>query len=202
MKIIITIISIFLILGGITYSVYQQKQPSLITTFVYPEPKSLPEFELMDQYNQPFNNQQLVGKWSVVFFGYTNCPDICPTTLSALTQVANKLQPDILSQVQFIFVSVDPERDTVQHLAEYVPFFHPDFIGVTGEDEQLQILSYSLGAMYMKVDTEDSYQMTHSSTLFIINPQGRRHGIFSNATQGIIDVKSITSDLDTIVRFQ
>ncbi len=96
----------------------------------------------------PFSNQQLMEKWSVIFFGYTFCPDICPITMSALAQVANKLSPDVKNQVQFIFVSVDPERDNPAHLAEYILYYHPDFIAISGKNEQLQTFSLSLGAMY------------------------------------------------------
>jgi len=201
MKIIIALFSIGLIIAGIFFNNYLQKPPPLVTTTLYPEAKALPQFELIDHHNQAFNNQQLMGKWSIVFFGYTSCPDVCPTTLAALAQVANSLEPDILNQVQFIFVSVDPERDSVEHLAQYIPFYHTDFIGLTGADEQLQKFSMSLGAVYIKVPADDNYAISHSSTLFIIDPMGRRHGIFSRSTAGAIDVELIAKDLDTIVRF-
>lgn len=201
MKIILSILSLSLIIAGIFFNIYLQKPPPLVATTLYPEAKVLPQFELMDHNNQLFNNQQLMGKWSIVFFGYTFCPDVCPTTLAALAQVANSLEPEILNQVQFIFISVDPQRDTLERLAQYVPFYHADFIGVTGTDEQLQKFSMSLGAVYIKVPTDDSYAVSHSSTLFIIDPMGRRHGIFSHATAGAIDVVLMAQDLDTLVRF-
>ena len=98
-----------------------------------------------------------------------------------------------------MFVSVDPERDTPERLAEYIPFYHPDFIALTGDDKQLQQFSLSLGAVYMKIPTEDSYTMSHSSTLFIIDPKGQRYGIFSKSGTGAIDILAITQDLETII---
>ncbi len=176
---------------------------ALKTTIIYPKPRTLPQFKLVDQKDQPFSNTQLTGKWSVMFFGYTHCPDICPTTITALAKVAEKLTPEIREHVQFVFISIDPERDTADLLADYMAFFRPDFLAATGDEQQLQQLTMSLGAMYMKVPGENSYSMSHSNSLFIINPQGQRHGIITNnigsQNTGIIDVSSTADDLNTIV---
>ncbi len=176
---------------------------ALKTTIIYPKPRTLPQFKLVDHKGQPFSNTQLTGKWSVMFFGYTHCPDICPTTITALAKVAEKLAPEIREHVQFVFISIDPERDTADLLADYMAFFRPDFLAATGDEQQLQQLTMSLGAMYMKVPGENSYSMSHSNSLFIINPQGQRHGIITNNTgsqnTGIIDVSSTADDLNTIV---
>jgi len=199
MKIIISLILISSFTAGILYHTYKNNQPPLIATSIYQKTKKLPQFELTDMNNNPFSNQQLMEKWSVIFFGYTFCPDICPTTMSALAQVANKLSPEVKNHVQFIFVSVDPQRDTPAHLAEYIPFYHPDFIAISGNDEQLQTFSMSLGAMYMKVANNDSYVMDHSSTVFIVNPQGERYGIFNRSSTGVIDTNAIAQDLNILL---
>ncbi|MCP4414081.1 MAG: SCO family protein [Gammaproteobacteria bacterium] len=176
---------------------------ALKTTFIYPKPRTLPLFKLVDHKGQAFSNTQLTGKWSVMFFGYTHCPDICPTTITALAKVAEKLTPKIRKHVQFVFISIDPERDTTDLLADYMAFFRTDFLAATGDEQQLQQLTMSLGAMYMKVPGENSYSMSHSNSLFIINLQGQRHGIIANNTgsqnTGIIDVSSTADDLNTIV---
>ncbi|MCP4273739.1 MAG: SCO family protein [Gammaproteobacteria bacterium] len=176
---------------------------ALKTTIIYPKPRTLPQFKLVDHKGQPFSYTQLTGKWSVMFFGYTHCPDICPTTITALAKVAEKLAPEIREHVQFVFISIDPERDTADLLADYMAFFRTDFLAATGDEQQLQQLTMSLGAMYMKVPGENSYSMSHSNSLFIINPQGQRHGIIANNTgsqnTGIIDVSSTADDLNTIV---
>ncbi len=176
---------------------------TLKTTIIYPKPRTLPLFKLVDHKGQPFSNIQLTGKWSVMFFGYTHCPDICPTTITALAKVADKLTPEIREQIQFVFISIDPERDTTDLLADYISFFRADFLAATGNEQQLQQLTMSLGAMYMKVPDENSYSMSHSNRLFIINPQGQRFGIIDNSTgsqnTGIIDISSTADDLNTIV---
>jgi protein SCO1/2 len=185
--------------GGIFYKFFLTTEQILVTTLVYPKAKLLPNFDLIDHNAKSFTQQQLKGQWSVVFFGFTYCPDVCPTTLAALSQIANKLSPETMSQLQFVLVSVDPERDTPERLAQYIPFYHPDFIALTGGEKQLQQFSLSLGAVYIKVPTEESYTMSHSSTIFIIDPKGQRYGIFSKSNSGAIDVESITQDLETII---
>ena len=98
-----SVIVAVMIASAFIYKVYQDQAPELLTSIVYPKAKQLPSFELTDQRGQPFTNQQLEGKWTVLFFGYTFCPDICPTTMLALSQVANQLAPEIKNQTQFIF---------------------------------------------------------------------------------------------------
>ena len=209
MKIFALLLASALILWGVIYSVFQPEPPAFSSVIIYPNAKALPEFELTDHKNKSFKKLQLQGKWSLMFFGYTSCPDVCPTTMSALTEVANKLPPEIIKQLQFVFVSIDPERDSIEQLAEYVPFFHQDFIGITGDLKQLTKLAMNLGAMFIKVpvddpsdkDSADNYSMSHSGSLFVIDPRGRRHGIFTMTT-GAINIDSITQDLDTIIRFK
>lgn len=201
MKVFALLLTTAFILWAVIYSVFQPQPPAFTSAIIYPKAKVLPEFELTDHQNKSFKKLQLQGKWSVMFFGYTSCPDICPTTMAALTQVANTLPPETVKQLQFVFVSIDPERDSIEQLAEYMPFYHPDFIGITGKIEQLEKIAKSLGAMFIKVPSEDSnYEMSHSGSLFVIDPKGRRHGIFT-MTSGAFNIESITQDLDTIIRF-
>ena len=193
---------IALFLGGFVYKIKQSTAAPEVQAMIYPKPKQLPKFQLTDHNNQTFTQDQLLGKWSIMFFGYTYCPDICPTTLAALSQVAQQIPADVASKVQYIFVSVDPERDDVARLAAYVPFYHADFIGTTGTDDQIQILSKSVGAVYMKMPLGDTYQMQHTGRLFIVDPKGRRFGIFADDEQipGSVNVDVITQDLIQIVR--
>jgi len=173
--------------------------PSLESTMVYPNPRELIGFELINHQGKPFTKQQFMGIWSIVFFGYTHCPDICPTTMTDLAKVVKKLPAAIQKQIQVVFISVDPARDTQQQLAEYIPFFHPDFIGLTGQEKQLERLSSDLGAMYMKVPTEDSYAMSHSNSVFLIDPKGRRYGILNRTMKGLVNVPSVIKDLESIL---
>jgi len=154
-----------------------------ISALVFPQPRSVAPFTLMDHHRRDFSNQNLVGKWTMVFVGYANCPDICPTTLSTLNTVYKKLQEhDAADKLQVVFLSVDPDRDSVASLAEFVPFFNPDFIGLTGAIEDINRLSHSLSAVYFMPQDEsrdNNYAVDHSSAIMLINPQGHWLARFS-----------------------
>ncbi len=150
--------------------------PTALQPLLLPEPRPLSEFTLRDHNGQPLGLEQLKGQWSFIFFGYTHCPDICPTTLGMLKGVAHKLEalPAISGNTRFLFVSVDPKRDTLPHLKDYIDFFHKDFIAATGEPKGIDQLARQLGAIYMfEGDTEkDDYIVNHSASVALINPQG------------------------------
>ncbi len=134
-------------------------------------PRPLVDFQLLDQHKQDFNKDRLLGKWSFIFFGYTHCPDICPTTLTEMNALAKKLS--IESNVQYIFVSVDPARDTPEYLADYVHYFNKQFIGVTGEDQNINQLAKQLGITYSRGDgSKHEYTVHHSSAILLIDPLG------------------------------
>jgi len=142
-----------------------------------PEPKPLQAFELRDQHRQAFNLERLKRKWSFVFFGYTHCPDICPTTLSTLTGVIKKLRadPQGLPDTQVVFVSVDPERDTPDILERYMKYFNEAFQGVTGTQQDIDSLTRQFGAGYIKEPetAPGEYLVSHASSIFLVNPQGQ-----------------------------
>ncbi len=139
-----------------------------------PQPRQVPEFALKDDAGAVFNNASLTGKWSVIFVGFTHCPDICPNTLGLLKTVHRKLQEQG-KFLQVVFLSVDPERDRPELLAAYVDYFDPSFIGVTGESADLESLGQSIGYVFMKSPgpSQESYTMDHSASLIVINPQGQ-----------------------------
>ncbi len=142
-------------------------------------PRSMGEFELVDHHGVPFNRARLVGKWSLVFFGFTYCPDVCPTTMTFLNEFVASLEGTEAQDTQVIMVTVDPARDTVQQLAGYVPFFNPDFIGVTGEFLDIHRVATVLNTPFRKVMGEgDNYQVDHSANIVLINPRGDYHGFF------------------------
>lgn len=147
----------------------------------FSEPRGLQPFTLTDHTGKPFGIEQLTGKWSFVFFGYTHCPDVCPTTMSVLNSVAGRLG-DNAPATQYIFVSVDPERDTPEQLAKFVTWFNGDFIGVTGTEQELENLTRQLGVVYMKIPDEKqagSYMVDHTASVLLFDPAGRFHAIFS-----------------------
>ena len=190
------------VLGGFVYKLHRAQADPEIAALVYPTPKLLPEFSLTSHTGETFSRDQLLGQWSIVFFGYTFCPDICPTTMATLSAIMKDVPPDVANKVQVVFVSVDPERDTPERLAAYVPFYHPDFIGTTGTDEQLQVISMAVGAVYLKMPMGDDYQMQHTGRIFIIDPMARRFGIFAddNNVPGTLDANQIRQDIISIVR--
>ena len=136
------------------------------------EPRPVINFSLAGDDGKPFTRADLAGRWNVIYVGYTHCPDVCPTTLAQLKQVEKGLGADA-AKVRFIFLSIDPDRDTPQVLAQYVHYFSPDFRAVTGPTSQLDALGANLSFVYEKVpgQTPQSYLMDHSSALILINPQ-------------------------------
>jgi len=159
-------------------------QPSNAALMVLPEPRVIADFALLNDEGESFSLDSLRGHWSLIFFGYTHCPDVCPSTLYDLKLVHEKLgqlNGDAASGHQVLFVSVDPERDSPEQLNQYVSYFHPDFIGVTGPAEQLAPLTMQLGIAYRVEEHEvgsTSYNVDHSVSVLLMDPQGRLHGVF------------------------
>jgi len=146
----------------------------------FPAAREIQPFALTDHHNAVFDNNALKQRWSFLFFGYTHCPDVCPTTLSVLNSVAQRLQ-DLDEDIRFVFVSVDPERDTPEQLARYVSYFNGDFIGVTGTPEGLEQLTKPLGILHMRVAAEDgssAYLVDHTASVLLFDPDGRYHAVF------------------------
>jgi protein SCO1/2 len=147
----------------------------------FPVARQLEPFSLVDHQGNVFDNAALRGHWSFLFFGYTHCPDVCPTTLSVLNSVAGKLA-DSNIPVRFALVSVDPQRDTPEQLARFVTYFNSAFIGVTGSDEGIEQLTRQLGIMHMQVtdeSTPDSYLIDHTAAVLLIDPNGNYHAVFT-----------------------
>lgn len=138
-----------------------------------PQPRALPAFTLTDQDGQTFSAQSLTGRWTLLFPGFTYCPDVCPTTLALLKQVKARLGAD--HPLRVVFLSVDPERDTPQRLKTYTAQFDPDFVGVTAAEPQLGAIARAFGIAYAKVPgaTPESYQMDHSAAIILLNPQAQ-----------------------------
>jgi protein SCO1/2 len=173
-----------LLLAAVFYWMLPDKTvPPELRGVLRPEPKPLQSFELSDQYYQAFNLERLKGKWSFVFFGYTYCPDICPTTLSTLTGVVKQLQtdPQGLSNIQVVFVSVDPQRDSPDLLESYMKYFNEAFQGITGTQQDIDSLTRQFGAGYMKEPetAPGEYLVSHTSSIFLVDPYGQLLASFS-----------------------
>jgi len=149
-----------------------EQPPSLLVATLSPQHRLLPPFELQDGNGQKFTRQSLQGHYSFVFFGYTQCPDICPTTLIELHQVTRALSDlPINSQPAVVFVSVDPERDRPDILKNYIHHFNPAFIGLTGGNYALKTLTQAVGARYeYSLPAMGNYWVTHSAAIFLVAP--------------------------------
>jgi protein SCO1 len=157
--------------------------PPMIQGVLLPQALAVPDFQLLDHHNQIFTNEDLQGQWSLLSYGFTTCPDICPTTLSQLATVSRNLQAQGHADLRILFYTVDHQRDTVSQMAAYVPFFDPDFIGLTYADNNdsrhlpfeqgLGIVAQLLAAEGTDIDSADNeYQVVHGVKLLLINPQG------------------------------
>ena len=142
-----------------------------------PKPRTLPEFHLQDLSGADFDLKRLRGHPTLLFFGFTNCPDVCPTTLATLTQVQRSAP---LPGAQVVFITIDPERDSAASLQVYLGAFSSSFIGVRGDAAALAPLLRSLGAIAVRENLPDgSYTMDHSATLYLLDTAGRLVAVFS-----------------------
>ncbi|MDR2012365.1 MAG: SCO family protein [Rhodanobacter sp.] len=169
--------------------------PKLEAAAMYPAPRALPDFQLTASDGRPLTAADWKGHWTLVFFGYTSCPDVCPTTLATFKQVWNRLAT-AAARIRFTFVSVDPQRDTPEQLARYVEFFNKEFVGATGSDEELVHLTRALGLTFSREKTgDDNYTVEHSAAVLIVDPQGRQAGLFRPP----FDAAKIAADLQRLV---
>ncbi len=142
--------------------------------------KALPSFSLIDQEGAPFSNDRLKRRWTLMFFGYTHCPDICPLTLNELKGMYVRLAGTPYPQdTQVVFVSVDPQRDSPQQLKRYVQYFDAHFLGVTGSEPELLKLTRALGIYYAANGSGKDYLVDHSAAIVLIDDRGQNRALFS-----------------------
>ncbi len=155
--------------------------PEDIDATIFNATRPVPEFTLSDHNDGVYNPQRLQGHWTLLFFGFTHCPDVCPTTLNTLAR-SRALLGDLPAsqQPEVVMISVDPERDTVARLHDYVPFFDPTFVGVTGSTAEIDALTAALGVAHLKIPRDDGdYTVDHTASIFLIDPAGRQAALFS-----------------------
>jgi protein SCO1/2 len=184
MTIAILIAFILLVVYGFSWRMNQpvimsKEQLQINGAIVLDKPRIFSDFELEDHRGEVFNLDRMKGIWTIVFFGFTHCPDICPTTLAMLNETYSKLKASEKELLQVVMISLDPERDTVEKLAEYVPYFNPEFTGVTGNKHLIRRLTAELNVAYNQVPLSgDDYTVDHSTQLILVNPMGHYHGFF------------------------
>jgi protein SCO1/2 len=150
--------------------------------FPAPERRSVQDFALTGQDGEPFTPENLRGTWTFMYFGYTFCPDVCPMTLSRLSQVRQRLTQRGITDTAFVLISVDPDRDTPERLREYTAFFDPTFRGATGSSSELDKITQQFGVYYKVPERkkDEYYTVDHSSTVVVTDPDGRLHAIFTH----------------------
>jgi protein SCO1/2 len=172
---------------------HQQTLPQLSTGTLLVPSRAFADFSLIDTQGRQFASANLRGHWTIMFFGYTNCPDVCPATLSTLAALEKRLRAEkgtVLPQV--VFVSVDARRDTPAQLAKYVPYFDSSFIGLTAADQpSIEAVARDLGVTVIITPTQDgNYSVDHSGELFVLDPAGRLAALLS----GPFSVKALADD--------
>jgi protein SCO1 len=154
-----------------------REPPVLRAGTALPEPRALPAFALVDQAGRPFDRARFEGRWSLLFTGFTHCPDVCPTTLALMADLNRRVARDDL---QFVFVSVDPERDTPHVVARYIAHFDASLVGATGARAEMERLTAGLGlAQVRNPGAGSDYTVDHSTALVLIDPEARLAGYFS-----------------------
>ncbi len=177
---------VVIVLGMLVYKTTRSPQLSLEQlrergVIVFERPREIAPFSLLAHSGEPFELKDLQGSWSFVFFGFTHCPDVCPTTLSVMAQAErqiNRESSEFANGFKGVLVTVDPERDDSETLGRYVSAFSEKFIGVGGETGELARLARQLNIAFAKVPgLNEGYQIEHSANIVIINPLGHYQGI-------------------------
>ena len=192
-----------LVLASISFAIIYNMppKPPLINGILIPNPVAIKPFTVLDQNNEPFKNENLLGKWHMVSYGYTSCPDVCPTVLNVLTKLeANLNYKQEYTNLDIIFYSIDHQRDTAAQLAEYLSYFSQGFIGLTYVDDMKKLalpFETSLGMISILTPiqssesdnlslknnlpenkTSSAYTVSHGFMLYLINPEGKLQAVF------------------------
>jgi protein SCO1/2 len=187
-KLIALQIAVFLLSVWVLFAAvfYLDRSPPKINGVVIPQAQSLKNFSLVSHQNTMYNNQSLLGNWHILSYGYTDCPDICPTTLALLAQVEKKvIASEEYTDLDILFYTIDPQRDTVQKLAQYIPFFSSRFIGLTPSLQSNSYIDFeqSLGIQGVLTPLPagntnfKGYSVSHGVMLYVLNAEGKLQAI-------------------------
>jgi protein SCO1/2 len=183
--------------AGVWYS--HASEGSVRSATVLDVPRPVPEYHLLDEHGAPATRADLDGRWTVLFFGFTHCPDVCPMTLQVLARTLRSLEDLEPPQRPTVrFVSVDPQRDTPERLAQYLAYFDADLHGLTGDAAEIEALTRALGVAYSRVESPDGgdYTVDHTAALFVVDPQARLRAVFTPP----YDARTLAADLRAIIR--
>ncbi len=203
-KFLFPIIALAAVIAGALLFAKLSAKPVPEYSLYYKQTRVVKPFELINHKNQRFTNQQLDGKWSWVFFGYTSCPDVCPTTLQELNFIYDDLK-QVANNTQVLLVSIDPNRDTPDRLAQYIAYFNKEFIALTADHSVLYPFARNMGLMYAINDSSsgEGYLVDHSASMVLINPEGRIAAIFKPKQElghlPTIEADKLLTDFEKIV---
>lgn len=186
--------------AGIALGIANRQQPAVMQAgTVLTPPRDITPFSLQSAAETSFDNNALAGRWTLVFFGFTNCPDICPATLQLLSTAREALRAEdaSLALPDILLISVDPQRDSAEALARYAAYFGDAVIGATGSDDEIASLAADLGIVYARVPmgNDGGYTMDHSGTVLLIDPEVRLRAVFSPP----LSSTAIANDLRIII---
>ena len=181
---LVGIVIVAAVIGVVSYQLGIQNQSRPISTkvaTVLNPPRLMAESQLIKHDGTAFNNASMQGKWTLIFFGFTYCPDICPTTMQSLVNSIGKIEQAGIENAQVVFISVDPERDTPQRLKEYLGHFDENFIGVTGQLSDIEEYARSIGVVFAHHPPDETgyYAVDHSAVILVINEDAEMRALFS-----------------------
>lgn len=167
-------------------------------SMLFPEGRDIKDFSLVTSDEKPFTQQNLRQHWTLMFFGFTRCPNICPTTLNMLSKAYEKLHPTY-PNLQVVLVSLDPERDSTNILAKYTASFSPDIMGVSGKIQELRKLQSQLGVYSERNETDNTtYTLQHTSSIFLISPQGKWVALFKYGMSPTTFVNEFNTNMEIL----
>ncbi len=182
-----TVTVLVLVVLGVMYLAYNKyTKPRVLSdaelqdrgALLFERPRVVQSFELLGKNGEPATNKILEGKWTLMFFGFTQCPDVCPTTLATLNKIYDKLSPIEQQQFQIVLLSLDPLRDTPEVLQPYMDYFNEQFQALTADNENaIARVARNFNIAHMKQPLGDSYTIDHSSHIALINPHGHYQGL-------------------------
>ena len=174
-----------------------EKEPILETGKAYKKPLDIIEFELKNQGDQLYSKNDLKNQWTILFFGYTNCPDVCPTTIFKLGQIKQQISKELPNvNLQILFITLDPERDSTERLREYLGFFNASMIGLTGDISKIVELTSNLSVFFQRINKEDGYDFNHTASIFLMNPNAQLKASFSPASS----IDMLNEDIQTVIK--
>ena len=182
-KLSIAFVAIAALAAGLFFGMHKGGEPDLseLTGFSFPEPEKLSDVSLIDHNSDPFTEANFADKWTFIYVGYTFCPDACPMSLNTLNQMDGLLKQQDGPDADTLLVSVDPERDTPEHMKDYVKYFNSGFSAATGTPEAIKQFADQVSAIYSVPEdrSDPNYLVDHSSSIILINPDAAVQAIFT-----------------------